>query len=396
MLLQVEMRRSRLEGGMALGKRLVLCFDGTWNAADSERAETNVVKLARAIPVRAPSGELQLVLYLRGVGTGGLTDRVIGGALGEGVSNNLRSGYMFLAQNYEPGDDIYLFGFSRGAFTARSLSGFISVVGLLKRECLSDLFGAWQYYREPNAPGSASPFQLRCQQAARIKCVGVWDTVGALGVPATLLTDFNVEHFGFHNTQPSDIVDHAFHALAVDELRDEFVPTLWTKDPSSAGAPAPHVEQVWFAGAHSDVGGGYERDNALSDIPLVWMARRAESCGLYVDHAQLPSSLNPLAMMHDSRKRLSYSTFDRWRPTLRSVCETEFNAALNEKAYWPVDWEGVRIPTIGERLHRSVVERFGKTGPAFRQGEVRNETYRPKNLAPAVAKAQADPSLIAD
>lgn len=380
-------------------KRLVVCFDGTWNAADSERAETNVVKLARAIPVRAPNGELQLVLYLRGVGTGGLADRLVGGATGEGVENNLRSGYMFLAQNYEQGDDIYLFGFSRGAFTARSLSGFISAAGLLKRECLSLLVEAWEYYRMPRAARSSSPFHQRrqpnCQEAVRIKCVGVWDTVGALGVPVTAFADFNLEKFGFHDTQASDMVDYAFHALAIDEMRDEFVPTLWTKPASSSSTPAPHVEQVWFAGAHSDVGGGYDRANALSDIPLVWMAERAQSCGLHFDPGHLPakSGLNPLATLHDSRKRLSYSALDRLRPTLREVCGAQFTAALNEKAYWPQDEHGTRLATIGERLHRSVIARFGKKGAVF---EGANAIYRPKNLEPAVAKAQADSNLIAD
>src|SRR5215207_7052882 len=122
-----------------MGKRLVLCFDGTWNAADDGGDETNVVKLSRAIPGRGPDGTLQIVLYLRGVGTGGLNDRVVGGAVGEGGESNLRSGYMFIAQNYAPEDEIFLFGFSRGAFTARSLSGFIRASGLLKRGCLDQI-----------------------------------------------------------------------------------------------------------------------------------------------------------------------------------------------------------------------------------------------------------------
>jgi uncharacterized protein (DUF2235 family) len=382
------------------GKRLVVCFDGTWNAADSKDAETNVVKLARAIPVRDPADNLQLVLYLRGVGTGGFADRLVGGAVGEGVENNLRSGYMFIAQNYEPGDEIFLFGFSRGAFTARSLSGFISAAGLLKRECLSLMFNAWQYYETPGAKRPATPFagmrEASCHQAVRIKCVGVWDTVGSLGIPAPelrALRDLNQKHFGFHDTQPSGMVDHAFHALAVDEMRDEFVPTLWTMPEVAAGQPLPHVEQVWFAGAHSDVGGGYERENALSDIPLLWMADRAQSCGLHVDFARLPdrAKLNPLATLHDARKLLSYSVTDLLRPTYRAVCETTPDVALNEKLYWPQGENGTRLPTIGERLHASVLARLGKNAAV--PGKM--ALYRPKNLEPAAAKAAADPKLVA-
>src|ERR1700712_3279886 len=142
-------------------KRLIVCFDGTWNAADSGGAETNVVKLGRAIRGNGQDGALQIVLYLRGVGTGGLSDRVIGGAFGEGVESNLRSGYMFLAQNYMPGDEIFLFGFSRGAFTARSLSGFIGASGLLKRDCLDEIALAWDYYRTDPSQRGAHPFAAK-------------------------------------------------------------------------------------------------------------------------------------------------------------------------------------------------------------------------------------------
>jgi uncharacterized protein (DUF2235 family) len=382
---------------MAAQKRLVVCFDGTWNAADSERAETNVVKLARAIPVRDPAGILQLVLYLRGVGTGSMADKVLGGATGEGVENNLRSGYMFIAQNYEPGDEIFLFGFSRGAFTARSLSGFISAAGLLKSECLRLIFEAWQYYRTPRDNRDSANFHAvrasNCHEAVRIKCVGVWDTVGALGIPASAFASFNLKQFGFHDTQPSDMVENAFHALAVDEMRDEFVPTLWTMPDSAAEKPVPRVEQVWFAGAHSDVGGGYDPKNALSDIPLLWMAERAQSCGLHLSSRLLPDklTLNPLAVLHDARKVLSYSALDLLRPTLREVCGTTFKAALNEKAYWPQDEKGERLVTIGERLHWSVVDRFGKKGAVYPSATL---PYRPKNLEPAVKRAQADQALI--
>jgi uncharacterized protein (DUF2235 family) len=135
-------------------KRLIVCFDGTWNSADSEGDETNVARIARAIPANSHGGPPQLVLYLRGVGsTGHAIQRLIDGAVGQGVDENIRSGYMFLAQNYvpqegrRPADEIYLFGFSRGAFTARSLAGLIGCCGLLKRQSLQHLPAAWTYYR---------------------------------------------------------------------------------------------------------------------------------------------------------------------------------------------------------------------------------------------------------
>ena len=174
-------------------KRLVICFDGTWNSADAERADTNVALLARAIHATVGTGGIpQSVLYLRGVGTAGLQAEIIfEGATGLGVDENIRSGYMFIAQNYLPGDEIFLFGFSRGAFTARSLSGLINACGVLKRQELGDLGRAWKYYRSPG-PHSPADFMKSCQSdchlGAEIKFLGVWDTVGALGVPGELFS----------------------------------------------------------------------------------------------------------------------------------------------------------------------------------------------------------------
>ena len=130
-------------------KRIIVCCDGTWNDADTQTADTNVALMARSIHAyQDTGGVLQVVLYLRGIGTTGLHfETVFDGATGHGIADNIRSAYMFLAQNYYPGDEIFLFGFSRGAYTARSLAGFIAACGVLKREKLGDLVLAWQYYR---------------------------------------------------------------------------------------------------------------------------------------------------------------------------------------------------------------------------------------------------------
>jgi uncharacterized protein (DUF2235 family) len=166
-------------------------------------------------------------------------------------------------------------------------------------------------------------FHSDCHLGAEIKFLGVWDTVGALGIPGELFSSFDSEKYGFHDTGPCNTVRHGCHALAVDEHRNEFVPTLWT------GAPAGEakIEQVWFAGAHSDVGGGY-LTRKLADIPLVWMAKKAEADGLVLDWSCLPdpAQLDPHAPMHDSRESCLRCApprcLDQWRrrsPTSSSV-----------------------------------------------------------------------------
>ena len=165
-------------------KRIVVCCDGTWNNVDSPSKDTNVFRMAKAI--HGNDGE-QIVLYLQGIGTTGLKiGDLIEGAIGLGVDENIRSAYMFIAQNYVPGGEIFLFGFSRGAFTARSLAGFISACGLLKRQNLGDLPAAWDYYRGPQPHDPAKFMQACntvCEPAPVIRFLGVWDTVGAMGIP---------------------------------------------------------------------------------------------------------------------------------------------------------------------------------------------------------------------
>ncbi|HEY8611583.1 MAG TPA: DUF2235 domain-containing protein [Roseomonas sp.] len=366
-------------------KRLVICFDGTWKSADSRAAETNVARIARA--VRANSGAdgvPQLTLYLRGVGSTGIAlQKLLGGATGEGVDDNIRSGYMFLAQNYVPGDQIYLFGFSRGAFTARSLVGFISSCGLLKRQRLGDISAAWEYYRRAE-PRSPADFCRRhgsdCHLDVGIAFLGVWDTVGALGIPGTVLNELTAHDYQFHDTTPSRIIRKGRHALAIDEHRDEFEPTLWTgKEPAGCD-----IRQVWFAGAHSDVGGGYQ-DRRLADITLHWMAEEAKAAGLQFDQEMLPQPgmLNPLSPQHESR--LNWSRKDRLTPTIRQIAGVPAEVTFYERLYRPTDEDGNPLPTINESLHESVRQRFGRevallANDADREGE--KAPYRPANLIP--------------
>ena len=316
-------------------RKLVICFDGTWNTPDKDGNvhneiddETNVVHIFRAIKGENYGTDVEhctaqqpaiptLKWYDTGVGTKWY-EHIRGGAFGFGLSRNIRQGYKFLIDRYQPGDEIYIFGFSRGAYTARSLVGLIRNSGLLDRSrilqpndpkypnwtvtdgaqfaaldaddvpCIMD---AYQLYR--NRDGSAdTPFAVdfRAKYAyadVRVKLLGVWDTVGALGIPLKVAQDFNVEQYGFHDMELSGIVENAFHAVAIDEHREDYRPTLW--DPKQK--PQQQVEQVWFVGAHADVGGGY-KDQPLSLVTLAWMMDKARlgGSGLEFDTTGIPQT----------------------------------------------------------------------------------------------------------
>jgi uncharacterized protein (DUF2235 family) len=367
-------------------KRLVICCDGTWNAADSQSAETNVALMGRSVhATQDTGGVMQVVLYLRGVGTSGLhVEVLVEGATGLGIDENIRSAYMFIAQNYVPGDEIFLFGFSRGAYTARSLAGFIGACGILKRQRLGDIGKAWDYYRQGPRPHSPQAFvksaQTDCHTSAEIKFLGVWDTVGALGIPGQILAGLNHDLYGFYDTGPCAVVRHGCHALAIDEHRDEFVPTLWTGEPPNG----VRIEQVWFAGAHADVGGGYVT-RELANIPLIWMARKAEGEGLALDWSCLPDprGLNSKAATHNSSA--GYFLKDRLLPTYREILERPFAVSFYERLYAPLDSAGKPLTTINQKIHRSVIERFAKSAPVCSidsDGTCTETKYLPANLSP--------------
>lgn len=258
-------------------KRIVICADGTWQCPESDTA-THVMRLARGIAPVDGRGVKQVVFYDWGIGSDG--DRIIGGATGAGIDRNIMDCYRFLVHNYEPGDQLFLFGFSRGAYTVRSLAGLIRNCGLLQRAQAARIPEAYELYRQrtpASAPGEdrASEFRKRyaVEDVTRIHFVGVWDTVGALGIPAPFLGTLGTGRYLFHDTEPSSIIRHARHAVAIDENRQDFEPALWT--------PKPGVDllQVWFAGVHTDIGGGYP-ERGLGDHAGRWMAQEAEKCGL--------------------------------------------------------------------------------------------------------------------
>ncbi len=302
-------------------KRLVICCDGTWNRADQESGEvpcpTNVIRLALT-GAKQDGATTQVSFYVQGVGTGNVLDRWTGGAFGEGLNENIYSAYRFLIGNYEAGDKLYLFGFSRGAFTARSLAGMIRKCGILKRTAAHLYLDAVKLYRGPVHPDDPAPTAFRAQYAVvdptPIEFIGVWDTVGALGIPLRGLRWINRRKYQFHDVELSGSVHHACQALAIDDRRAPFSPAVWAYVPKEGQT----VEQVWFPGVHSDVGGGYG-DHRLSDLPLRWMLEQARAAGLALDPAvPIPDpveALETLVPLHNSFTLLYRLT----RPIVRNV-----------------------------------------------------------------------------
>jgi uncharacterized protein (DUF2235 family) len=275
-------------------KRLVILCDGTWNRAENmdrrKRKPTNIMKLVRAVKPQAEDGTVQVTYYDQGVGNHWGVDRFLGGGLGLGLSDNVIEAYRFLVYNYEPGDSIFLFGFSRGAYTVRSLAGLIQHLGLLSKK--EDFFvpEAYALYRQRPENGKHQQdwqrevADFRTEHNAKsinIHFIGVWDTVGALGVPLSLFSVFNHRHYNFHDHSLCPCIQNAYQALAVDEQRKTFRPTLWENV-----AAGQVLEQRWFSGVHTNVGGGYEKDG-LANITLHWLKSKAEALGLEVDQAFL-------------------------------------------------------------------------------------------------------------
>ena len=214
-------------------KRLVVCSDGTWNTADNADA-TNVVRTVQAVKPNAPDGTPQVVFYDQGVGTRNWIDRWIGGITGSGLGKNVQDAYRFLLHNYEEGDEIYLFGFSRGSYTVRSTAGLIRNCGLLRKAHIDKVDDAYELYKRRDAPpksDDARPFRESFSREVEIKFIGVWDTVGAMGIPAAGLRRLTQRKYKFHDVKLSRIVKHGFQAIAIDERRKPYAPSPWKTDP---------------------------------------------------------------------------------------------------------------------------------------------------------------------
>jgi len=320
---------------MRMGKRLVVCCDGTWRRLEGASL-TNIGRIACAVAPRDADGNPQLVAHVDGVGTGRgggrlakAFDRTIGGAFGSGLDDTLAEAYRFLVLNYEPGDEIVIFGYSRGAFTARSLAGLVRKCGVLTRENAKWIARALDFYRDaeikPDAPES---FDFRARHAPHvvvdteeaawrntrlggdwsgtqvltIAYVGVFDTVGALGVPSLFgETPLFSRRHRFHDLKLSSHVAAARHAVAIDERRRAFKPTLWanlaTLNGPASGRDAPY-QQRWFPGVHGAVGGG-GTDTGLSSHALWWLLEGVPQLALCAGErariADERNALGPLA-----------------------------------------------------------------------------------------------------
>lgn len=313
-----------------MGKQIVVCFDGTWNdptestnvqrlfdaleAGPDMRLYTPVGPLdgsaaaGGALPYLQREGNGLLAFYLEGVGATGLHESWLEGALGLGLHRRVLHAYLLLSQHYAAGDKLWLFGFSRGAWSARSLAGLVARTGLLSAAEAADPTAMalaqqrWLRSKRRNEALPEGTAYWLAHDEQPVQLVGVWDTVGALGVPffngIKLVDQAERQSFDFADLSLNPRVAHGRQALAIDENRRDFEPTLW--------APRAGVQQAWFAGAHADVGGGYTH-TGLSDIALQWMLDEARQLGLAINAKRLQPSPqpDPLQDRHDeSRKRL--------------------------------------------------------------------------------------------
>jgi len=270
-------------------KRIIFCADGTW---DNSGKNTNVYRLFKALQISAD----QMPFYDDGVGADGLPlEQLLGGAFGFGLFQKIKDGYTKISQVYEEGDELFLFGFSRGAYTARSLAGMIAVCGLptgsFSDEVVEAAFNA--YRNKDQRDQILTELKKSCPlYDSKLTMLGVWDTVGSLGIPA-IFGGVSPVTYGFLDTSLHSDVLNAYHALAIDERRCEFPATLWTSAPQAGQT----IEQVWFTGVHSDIGGSYPDDpdgTALSDITLGWMMKKAADLGLHFVPSVLTNCSLPL------------------------------------------------------------------------------------------------------
>jgi uncharacterized protein (DUF2235 family) len=341
-------------------KRIVLCADGTWNEPEQRdeetgrRRPTNVLKVARAVLPEARSGTEQVVFYLTGIGaeSEGI-DKWTDGAFGRGMERNVRSLYRFLVFNYMPNDEVYLFGFSRGAFTVRTLAGFMNVVGLLEKEdefYTPELYALYESSATTDSPQWKKAFaKVRRRRASPpIRFVGVWDTVGSLGAPGVLGQLFNRNKYKYHDIGLNPHIERAYHALAIDEQRGPFAPSLYVRPDGWRG----ELQQAWFPGYHSNVGGSLDPDGVANEA-LHWIVEKAEALGLEFDSGYLGYYL------------------PCFNSDLRDSMSLKYR--LMRKHVRPIGANGAH----GELLHQSALDRMNLA-------ECR---YAPENLAREAARA---------
>lgn len=398
-------------------KRIILLLDGTWNDEDFGDADTNIVRLqeviaktlhkqeeARARKRSQPESRLvrsmqdendfdNVVFYQRGVGTG-WRDRFSGGIFGEGLDEKVRAAYAFLSFHYDPTAQVFIFGFSRGSFTARSLVGYLAAAGLLKRDnCTPEHESkAWNFYRTAPSrrlPGVWSELQLLTHPLDKfqIECIGVFDTVGALGVPLARFKLKNRDSFEFHNVELSSIANLNLHAVAIDEHRNPFEATLWRRPKFKVFNSV--TEQVWFPGVHADVGGGYTPEwarqlgvsSSLDDITLDWMLKRVlRSYPEFPADPEFwpsPTADWSLAKQHESRNGIYLAL----RRTLRSIGNYPLPAKIWHDYNGCYDRHAV---AMCEKVHVSALLRLGEMVERHGLPSRLMDRYAPPNVIAAL------------
>ena len=334
---------------------IIICADGTWNRPEEDLKKdfpTNVLKLSRAIQPAA-EGIKQHVFYDWGLGS--YHNSLSAGATGSGIHKNIMDGYRYIIQNYDPGDKIFLFGFSRGAYTVRALCGLINNCGILKRPDARLIVEAWKVYKSPLKkfhPSGAASVAFREQHShpsRSVHFIGVWDTVGALGVPFSLMGMFE-SHDEFYDTKMGANVSIARHALAIDEQREDFEPTVWLS------RPGVDLKQVWFAGVHSDVGGSYPPDEGTgiraSDTPLEWMLDEASTAGLIIEpHLRESITDGSQGKLHKSRKHVYRFKRPLHRPLMLNDKPTKIHPSVKKR--YETD------PSYRPPMLKALVEKYG-------------------------------------
>ena len=363
--------RIMLEGTMAT-RRLVLLFDGTWNKPESN---TNVERLRRLIAPCDAAGNPQLVNYIPGVGVKRGITHLLGGAFGYGLSDHVLDGYRWLCKTWQPGDLLYLFGFSRGAYTARSLGGMIRKCGLLRCDtggsvARADAAAAYDFYRDIHSrPDDPAAVAFRASHSIEIDIhfIGVWDTVGSLGIPDTASWfPYARKRYRFHDTELSKIVKYAYQALALDEHRADFAPTVWTRNPytvkpgetlTSKKTEQIEIEQRWFIGSHSDIGGGNDCDGAgrrpdpLPELSLAWLQRKAIAAGLACDALLMPEADADTGLPRNSYAEFMGGLYKEFKPPFDRTLGTGVNETIDDSVWqrWLAD-PSYRSPSLVRAL----------------------------------------------
>lgn len=336
--------------------RIAIFCDGTWNSPDTPET-THVHKLQKAV-LNDP-GKGQVSVYFPGIGTDDRFDGPVerfakkwgGGAFGWGLDEKVKQAYQFIAQAYSAGDEIYLFGFSRGAYTARSVAGMIRKCGIVRDTTPAGINAAWALYRKRGRRNHPDTLHIRRERRALspefatseadlawrrddsrlvdIAYLGVWDTVGARGVPVAVLGPVAAvwnSRYKFHDMALSSLVRSARHAVALDEQRVFYAPTLWTNLDGTSGLNRgrdddPHrpYQQVWFVGNHAIVGGS-GKCQALAAYTLLWIMEGAT--GLELDPVAIFPPTPPLALIDAAECGPRTGWFRKWRSGPRKRYQT--------------------------------------------------------------------------